>query len=64
MSNASLILTYVLILIQSHHVNVGKKRGFAYVDVFNEDDAKKVFYDFHGQDLMGRAVTVDDATRR
>ena len=34
------------------------------MDVFNEDDAKKVFYDFHGQELMGRAVTVDDATRR
>ena len=44
--------------------DTGKKRGFAYVDLIHEDDAKKLFYEMHGQEVMGRKVAVDDATRR
>jgi len=42
----------------------GRKKGFAYVDFFVEDDAKVCFEELHEKDLLGRAVRIDDATRR
>jgi RNA recognition motif-containing protein len=42
----------------------GRKKGFAYVDFFVEDDAKVCFEELHEKDLLGRSVRIDDATRR
>lgn len=42
----------------------GRKKGFAFVDFFVEDDAKRCFDELHEADFMGRNVLIDDATRR
>ena len=42
----------------------GRKKGFAFVDFFEEDKAKLCFYELHDQELLGRPVLIDDATRR
>jgi RNA recognition motif-containing protein len=43
--------------------DTGKKKGFAYVDIYRESDAKNIYERMHGCDIMGRACNIDDATR-
>jgi RNA recognition motif-containing protein len=43
---------------------VGAKKGFAYVDIYKISDAKKIFENMHGSEILGRAVNIDDATRK
>lgn len=42
----------------------GRKKGFAFVDFYDEDKAKGCFFELHEKEFMGRAVIIDDATRR
>jgi RNA recognition motif-containing protein len=41
----------------------GRSRGFAYVDFFSRDAAQRAMADMAGQDLGGRPLKIDDATR-
>jgi len=42
----------------------GKSRGFAFVTMSTADEAKKAIEMFHGKDLHGRALTVNEARPR
>ena len=42
----------------------GRKKGFAFVDFYDEEKAKGCFFELHEKQFMGRAVIIDDATRR
>jgi len=42
----------------------GRKKGFAFVDFYEEETAKLCFYELHEKDFLGRPVKIDDATRR
>ena len=42
----------------------GKSRGFAFVTMGTADEAKKAIELFHGKDLHGRALTVNEARPR
>jgi cold-inducible RNA-binding protein len=42
----------------------GRSRGFAFVEMASDDDAKKAIEQFHGKDLDGRALTVNEARPR
>eukprot|EP00596_Hydrurales_sp_CCMP1899_P004066 CAMPEP_0119043644 /NCGR_PEP_ID=MMETSP1177-20130426/24396_1 /TAXON_ID=2985 /ORGANISM="Ochromonas sp, Strain CCMP1899" /LENGTH=473 /DNA_ID=CAMNT_0007012211 /DNA_START=376 /DNA_END=1797 /DNA_ORIENTATION=- len=42
----------------------GAKKGFAYVDIYKTTDAKKIFENMHGSEILGRSVNIDDATRK
>jgi RNA recognition motif-containing protein len=44
--------------------SVGAKKGFAYVDIYKTTDAKKIFENMHGSEILGRSVNIDDATRK
>ena len=39
----------------------GRSRGFAFVTMEQADDAQKAIQTLHGQDLDGRALTVNEA---
>ena len=42
----------------------GKSRGFAFVEMSSPADAQKAIAQFHGKDLDGRALTVNEAKPR
>ena len=42
----------------------GRKKGYAFVDFYQEAAAKQCFDELHDVDLLGRNVQIDDATRR
>ena len=42
----------------------GRSRGFAFVEMAAEEDAKKAISIFNGKDLKGRALTVNEARPR
>ena len=42
----------------------GRPRGFAFVEMATEEDAKKAIPMFNGKDLKGRALTVNEARPR
>ncbi len=42
----------------------GKSRGFAFVEMASPADAQKAIAQFHGKDLDGRALTVNEAKPR
>ena len=42
----------------------GKSRGFAFVTMSSEDDAKNVIEQFHGKSIEGRPLTVNEARPR
>jgi RNA recognition motif-containing protein len=39
----------------------GRARGFAFVEMANDDDAQKAITQFNGHQLGGRALTVNEA---
>lgn len=39
----------------------GRARGFAFVDMANDDDAQKAITQFHGHPLEGRPLVVNEA---
>ena len=39
----------------------GRARGFAFVEMASDDDAQKAVTQFHGHQLGGRALTVNEA---
>ena len=41
-----------------------KSRGFAFVEMASADDAKKAIEQYHGKDMDGRALTVNEARPR
>jgi cold-inducible RNA-binding protein len=41
-----------------------RSRGFAFVEMGSEEDAQKAIADFHGRDLDGRKLTVNEARPR
>jgi RNA recognition motif-containing protein len=42
----------------------GKSRGFGFVEMASNEDAQKAIKQFHGHDLQGRALTVNEAKER
>jgi RNA recognition motif-containing protein len=42
----------------------GKSRGFGFVEMANAADASKAITQFHGKDVDGRALTVNEAKPR
>lgn len=42
----------------------GRSRGFAFVEMASDEDAKKAVELFHGKDLDGRVLTVNEARPR
>lgn len=42
----------------------GRSRGFAFVEMASDEDAKKAVELFHGKDIDGRALTVNEARPR
>ena len=44
--------------------DTGKSRGFAFVEMSSEEEAKKAIADFNGKDMGGRALTVNEAKPR
>jgi RNA recognition motif-containing protein len=44
--------------------NTGKSRGFGFVEMASNEDAQKAITQFNGQDLKGRALTVNEAKER
>jgi len=42
----------------------GKSRGFGFVEMGTEEDAKKAIEQFHGRDFQGRPLTVNVARPR
>ncbi|MFC1498075.1 RNA recognition motif domain-containing protein [Verrucomicrobiota bacterium] len=42
----------------------GKSRGFAFVEMSSEDEAKKAIDEMNGKELDGRALTVNEAKPR
>jgi cold-inducible RNA-binding protein len=42
----------------------GRARGFAFVEMANEDAARKAIADFHERDFGGRNLTVNEAKPR
>jgi cold-inducible RNA-binding protein len=42
----------------------GKSRGFAFVEMGSDAEAQKAITQFHGKDLDGRALTVNEAKPR
>jgi RNA recognition motif-containing protein len=42
----------------------GKSRGFGFVEMGSPEDAQKAIAQFNGQDLKGRALTVNEAKER
>jgi RNA recognition motif-containing protein len=41
--------------------NTGKSRGFGFVEMSNEEEAKKAIEMFNGKELDGRKIIVDEA---
>jgi len=41
--------------------NTGRSRGFGFVEMSNEDEAKKAIEMFNGKELDGRKITVNEA---
>lgn len=39
----------------------GRSKGFGFVEMENEDDAKKAIDEFDGQEISGRKVVVNEA---
>jgi cold-inducible RNA-binding protein len=44
--------------------STGRSRGFAFIEMGSEDDAKKAIEMFHHKDFQGRALTVNEARPR
>ncbi|MBU6399396.1 MAG: RNA-binding protein [Verrucomicrobia bacterium] len=44
--------------------NTGRSRGFAFVEMSSDEDAKKAITMFHQKDFQGRALTVNEARPR
>jgi RNA recognition motif-containing protein len=44
--------------------DTGQSRGFGFVEMRSEDDAKKAIAQFDGHDLKGRALKVNEARDR
>lgn len=42
----------------------GRSRGFAFIEMGSEEDAKKAVTMFHQKDFQGRALTVNEARPR
>jgi RNA recognition motif-containing protein len=42
----------------------GRSRGFAFVEMSNQDEANKAIAEFHGKDFQGRTLTVNEARPR
>ncbi|ATC64389.1 RNA-binding protein [Nibricoccus aquaticus] len=42
----------------------GRSRGFAFVNMASPEDAQRVIEKFHGFDMAGRALTVNEARPR
>ncbi len=42
----------------------GRSRGFAFVEMATDEEAKKAIELFHGKDVDGRALTVNEARPR
>lgn len=41
--------------------NSGRSKGFGFVEMGSDDDAKKAIELFHGKDLQGRGLVVNEA---
>ncbi len=41
-----------------------RSRGFAFVEMSSQDDAKKAVEEYNGKDFQGRALTVNEARPR
>ncbi len=41
-----------------------KARGFAFVEMSNQDEANRAISEFNGKQMMGRALTVNEAKPR
>ncbi len=44
--------------------DTGKSRGFAFVEMSSEEEARKAIADFDGKDMDGRALKVNEAKPR
>jgi RNA recognition motif-containing protein len=44
--------------------DTGKSRGFAFVEMAQDDDAAKAIADLNGRDFAGRALTINEARPR
>jgi RNA recognition motif-containing protein len=44
--------------------DTGRSRGFGFVEMGVDDDAKKAIGGLHGKDLEGRAISVSEARER
>ncbi len=44
--------------------DTGKSRGFAFVEMSSEEEAKTAIADFNGKDVDGRALKVNEAKPR
>ncbi len=42
----------------------GRSRGFGFVEMANDDDAKKAIAELNGKELDGRPITVNEARPR
>jgi RNA recognition motif-containing protein len=42
----------------------GRSRGFGFVEMASDEDAKKAITDFHNKEFQGRALTVNEARPR
>ncbi len=42
----------------------GRSRGFGFVEMDSDDDAKKAIADFNGKDMGGRPLRVNEANER
>ncbi len=42
----------------------GRSRGFAFVEMSTDDEAQRAIESFHGKDLDGREITVNEARPR
>jgi cold-inducible RNA-binding protein len=42
----------------------GRSKGFGFVEMASDDDAKKAIADLNGKELEGRAITVSEARPR
>lgn len=42
----------------------GRSRGFGFVEMSNEDEAKKAIAELNGKELDGRPITVNEARER
>jgi len=44
--------------------DTGRSKGFGFVEMANDDEARKAIQELNGKDVGGRALRVDEATER